>query len=117
MQKILQILSSFNVDKQKITGRNVELQSQRTKWCHGGFDYLQIDQKTMGNYSDISSKQQRFCGTNVPSPMTSDTNVLIIEMKTNGDDIRGRGFQLRWEAVSGEYPKNSVYFPITVCLS
>ena len=94
---------SFNLDKEKITGTNVEPQGQRTNWCHGGFDYLQIDQKTMANYSDISSKQNRFCGEDIPSPYVSDTNVLIIQMRTNSDDIRGKGFQLRWEAVSGEF--------------
>ena len=91
-----------NIDKEKITGPNVELQSQRTKWCHGSFDYLQFDRKTMVNYSDISSKQNRFCGQDIPSTYISDTNVLILEMRTNNDNMTGKGFKLRWEAVSGK---------------
>ena len=94
-------------DKEKITGPNVETLNQRTKWCHGKFDYLQLDKKTMQNYSDISSMQNRLCGQDIPPPYISDSNVLIIEMKTNSDNITGRGFQLRWEAVSGEYRNNA----------
>ena len=75
----------------RITGPVVEVKSQLTKWCHGNFDYLQLDRKTMSNYSDISSRQNRYCGKNTPPPYISDTNVLIIEVKTNGDDIRGKG--------------------------
>ena len=57
----------------------------------------------MANYSDVGSKQQRYCGKITPKEYVSNTNVLIIEMKTNSDSIRGKGFRLRWEAVSGKY--------------
>ena len=31
-------------------------------WCNWWGDYLQIDQKTMLNYADPGSPQNRFCG-------------------------------------------------------
>ena len=101
-------------DKLKITGPVVEAQSQLTKWCHGHFDYLQLDRKTMTNYSDISSKQNRYCGNNLPPPYISDSNVLLIEMRTNGDNITGKGFQLRWESVSGEFKKRSLIYELHI---
>ena len=32
-------------------------------WCNGYGDFLQVDHKTMVDYSDIGSKQTRFCGS------------------------------------------------------
>ena len=32
-------------------------------WCNGYGDFLQVDHKTMVDYSDIGSKQNRFCGS------------------------------------------------------
>ena len=75
----------------------------QTKWCHSEFDYLQLDHRTMVNYSDVGSKQHRYCGNKIPKEFVSETNVLIIDIKTNSDSIRGKGFRLRWEAVSGKY--------------
>ena len=105
-------ISFLNADKELITGPNIEQPKKQTKWCHGEFDYLQLDQRTMANYSDVGSKQQRYCGKITPEEYVSNTNVLIIEMKTNSDSIRGKGFRLRWEAVSGKYK----FFKIIVSL-
>ena len=54
-------------------------------WCHGNYDFLQIDQKTMKDYANNESAQNRFCGTSTPPVYTSDSNMLIIWMKTNSD--------------------------------
>ena len=93
-----------------LTGPDVEVESQRQMWCNGNFDYLQVDGKAMANFSDISSKQNRFCGNLVPPNYVSDRNVLYMTMKSNGDDLKGKGFQLRWEAVSGMTLAKSIYF-------
>ena len=68
----------------------------------------------MANYSDVGSKQQRYCGKITPKEYVSNTNVLIIEMKTNSDSIRGKGFRLRWEAVSGKY-KYITLLSVDIC--
>ena len=70
-------------------------------WCHGNNDFLQVDQKTMFNYTDYGSAQNRFCGTSLPriggidnnNVYVSEENQLIIWMKTNGDTNVG-GFHL-----------------------
>ena len=62
-------------------------------WCHGNNDFIQVDQKTMFNYTDHGSAQNRFCGTSLPkiggidnnNVYVSEENQLIIWMKTNGD--------------------------------
>ena len=56
----------------------------------------------MLNYSDIASAQNRFCGTNNPPEYTSDSNLLILWMKSNSDNEVGAGFELNWEAVDPE---------------
>ena len=71
----------------------------------------------MANYSDVGSKQQRYCGNITPKEYVSNTNVLIIEMKTNSDSIRGKGFRLRWEAVSGKYKSFKVVVSLKMRLS
>ena len=62
-------------------------------WCHGNNDFLQVDQKTMFNYTDYGSAQNRFCGTSLPriggidnnNVYVSEENQLILWLKTNGD--------------------------------
>ena len=69
-------------------------------WCHGNYDFLQIDQKTMKDYANNESAQNRFCGTSTPPVYTSDSNMLILWMKTNSDTTVGTGFTLTWEEAS-----------------
>ena len=62
-------------------------------WCHGNNDFIQVDQKTMFNYTDHGSAQNRFCGTSLPriggidnnNVYVSEENQLILWLKTNGD--------------------------------
>ena len=63
----------------------------------------------MINYEDVGSEQCRYCGTNLPPDYISDSNLLMIYMKTNGDDLRGTGFKLTWTAVSGKIDIFSIY--------
>ena len=83
-------------------------------WCHGLGDYLQVDQKSMYDYKDVGSPQNRFCGTNIPytdvpfkaptrtggSCYISDSETLLLQMKTNSDTTVGTGFELNWEEVA-----------------
>ena len=83
------------------------------EWCHGRGDYLQIDQKSMFDFEDTGSPQNRFCGTDLPyseAPFSSigytrgcyvsDSETLLLEMKTNSDTTVGKGFKLTWEEVA-----------------
>ena len=63
----------------------------------------------MINYEDVGSEQCRYCGTNLPPDYISDSNLLMIYMKTNGDDLRGTGFKLTWTVVSGKIYIFSVF--------
>ena len=56
----------------------------------------------MCQYEDVGSEQCRYCGTSLPPDYISDSNLLMIDMKTNGDDLRGTGFKLTWTVVSGK---------------
>merc|ERR1711971_25364 len=74
------------------------------KWCHGNNDFLQIDQKTMFDFSDPGSAQNRFCGSDLPRIggiqnkhfYISEGSQLIIWLKTNSGLKVGNGFQLDW---------------------
>ena len=77
-------------------------------WCHGFYDFVQFDSKTMCQYNDTVSRQCRYCGTDLPPDYTSDSNVLLITMKTNSDEFKGTGFKLRWTVVSGMYLKQPI---------
>jgi len=76
-------------------------------WCHGNNDFLQVDGKSMFNYTDIGSAQNRFCGKSLPriggikNPpynhvYISESNQLVLWFKSNLDSIVGKGFQLDW---------------------
>ena len=56
----------------------------------------------MCHYQDVGSEQCRYCGTSLPPDYISDSNLLMIDVKTNGDDLRGTGFKLTWTVVSGK---------------
>ena len=56
----------------------------------------------MCHYEDVGSEQCRYCGTSLPPDYISDSNLLMIDVKTNGDDLRGTGFKLTWTVVSGK---------------
>jgi len=90
------LLSDFCVRKDGVT-------PDVSYWCHGENDFLQIDQKTMRNYTDRGSQQNRFCGAYTspafPPEYTSETNELILWMKTNLDTDVGSGFTLTWTTV------------------
>ena len=74
------------------------------KWCHGKNDFLQIDHKSMFEYSDPGSAQNRFCGTGLPNfggiannhQYTSESNQLVLWFKSNSDSDVGTGFELNW---------------------
>ena len=77
------------------------------KWCHGKNDFLQIDHKSMFDYSDYGSAQNRFCGSELPNfrgiannpTYTSNSSQLVLWFKSNSDSQVGTGFTLTWEAV------------------
>ena len=59
----------------------------------------------MKNYKDVNSRQNRFCGGPKSDSelerlrYISDTNELLIWMKTNNDGRAGDGFELTWMEV------------------
>ena len=69
----------------------------------------------MCNYEDVGSEQCRYCGTSLPPDYISDSNLLMIDMKTNGDDLRGTGFKLTWTVVSGKIYNCSILIDNLMC--
>ena len=77
------------------------------KWCHGNNDFLQVDHKSMFDFSDYGSAQNRFCGSDLPRiggiendhTYTSDSNQLVLWFRSNSDSEVGKGFTLVWVAV------------------
>ena len=46
-------------------------------------------------YSAHAGQQYRYCGSELPPPLTSDTNEMLITLKTDGS-VSHRGFRARW---------------------
>merc|ERR1712083_596780 len=90
----------------------LEDETYSAKWCPSDYDFLQFDGKVMKDYADINSRQNRFCGGPADDATSaqeaarldqltyiSDTNELLIWMKTNNDGKAGEGFTLTWDEV------------------
>ena len=59
-------------------------------------------------YVGPSDRWYRFCGSELPPPLTSDTNEMRITLKTDGS-VSHRGFKARWttEDIPREFPADS----------
>ena len=57
-------------------------------------------------YSAHAGQQYRYCGSEPPPPLTSDTNEMQITLKTDGS-VSHRGFRARW--TTEELPRELVW--------
>ncbi|XP_060075561.1 cubilin-like [Ylistrum balloti] len=80
------------------TGDSITLTFTDMALEHGGcsFDYVEVR-----DGSDENSRLfSRYCGTSIPSPLTSSGNVMFIEFRTDGS-IHNRGFRVEWTTACG----------------
>ena len=68
------------------------------------YDYVQV---LFGSY------EQKYCGSNKPSPIISSDNMMTVVFSTDGSVV-GSGFKATWKAV--EPPSSCMLFGLTYLL-
>ena len=93
------------------------MDNQEMSKYHLPFTPCQVLSTIGSKYAAHAGQQYRFCGSELPPPLTSDTNEMLVTLRTDGS-VSHRGFRARWstEELPREFERENSNFRNPICV-